>query len=77
MYDEIVLVESIIDALSLVQIGVENVQPLYGTNGFTAEHLQTLKDDNVKTVVLAMDNDDAGRKASEHSKQNFSMKDSL
>jgi DNA primase catalytic core len=65
VYDEIVLVESIIDALSLVQIGVENVQPLYGTNGFTAEHIGTLKDDNVKTVVLALDNDEAGHKASE------------
>jgi DNA primase len=65
VYDEIVLVESIIDALSLVQIGVENVQPLYGTNGFTAEHLQILKDDNVKTIVLALDNDEAGGKATE------------
>jgi DNA primase catalytic core len=65
VYDEIVIVESIIDALSLIQIGIENVQPLYGTNGFTVEHLQTLKDDNVKTVILALDNDEAGRKASE------------
>jgi DNA primase len=65
VYNEIVLVEGIIDALSLIQIGVENVQPLYGTNGFTAEHLETLKDDNVKTVILALDNDEAGRKASE------------
>ena len=65
VYDEIVLVESIIDALSLVRIGVENVQPLYGSNGFTAEHMQLLKDDNVKTIVLALDNDDAGRKATE------------
>jgi DNA primase catalytic core len=65
VYDELVLVESIIDALSLVQLGVENVQPLYGTNGFTTEHLQTLKDDNVKTIVLAMDNDEAGRTAAE------------
>jgi DNA primase len=65
VYDEIVLVESIIDALSLLVIGVENVQPLYGTNGFTVEHLQMLKDDNVKMIVLALDNDDAGRKAAE------------
>jgi DNA primase catalytic core len=86
VYDEIVLVESIIDALSLVQLGVENVQPLYGTNGFTAEHLQTLKDDNVKTTVLALDNDPstgagqaAGRTAAEKLKaklldEGFSVK---
>jgi DNA primase len=65
VYDEIILVESLIDALSLVAIGIENVQPLYGANGFTAEHLQILKDDNVKTVVLAFDNDEVGRKATE------------
>jgi len=65
VYDEIAFVESIIDALSLIQIGIENVQPLYGVNGFTAEHLQTLKDDNVKTIILALDNDEAGRKASD------------
>jgi DNA primase len=33
--DQIILTESVIDALSLVQIGVENVVPLYGTSGFT------------------------------------------
>jgi DNA primase catalytic core len=79
VYNEIILVESIMDALSLIQIGIENVQPLYGTNGFTAEHLQTLKDDNVKTIVLALDNDEAGRKASEALKtklldEDFSVK---
>jgi DNA primase len=65
VYDEIILVESIIDCLSLISLGIENVQPLYGTNGFTQEHLQILKDDNVKTIVLSLDNDDAGRKAAE------------
>jgi DNA primase len=68
VYDEIILVESIIDALSLVQLGIENIQPLYGTNGFTAEHLQMLKDDNAKTIVLALDSDEAGRKAAEKHK---------
>jgi hypothetical protein len=33
----IIIVESIVDSLSLVQIGVENVQPLYGVNGFTVK----------------------------------------
>jgi DNA primase len=65
VYDEIILVESIIDCLTLVSLGIENVQPLYGTNGFTTEHLQLLKDDNVKTIVAALDADEAGRKAAE------------
>jgi len=64
VYDEIILTESILDALSLIKLGLENTQSIYGTNGFTEEHLKQLKDDRVKTVVLAMDNDCAGRSAS-------------
>jgi DNA primase len=63
VYDEIILTESIIDGLSLVALGFENVQACYGTNGFTAEHLQVLKDDRVKVVTIAFDADEAGRKA--------------
>ncbi|HPA70998.1 MAG TPA: CHC2 zinc finger domain-containing protein [Spirochaetota bacterium] len=64
VYDEVVLTESIIDAFSLIELGIENVQSIYGTNGFTDEHLQLLKDDRVKTMVLALDNDEPGREAS-------------
>jgi hypothetical protein len=48
-----------------VQIGVENVVPLYGTSGFTKEHLEALQAERVQSVVLALDNDEPGRKASE------------
>jgi len=64
VYDEIILTESIIDAVSLIRLGIANVQAIYGTNGFTEEHLKTLKADRVKTIVVAMDNDDAGKAAS-------------
>jgi DNA primase len=63
--DQIILTESVIDALSLVQIGVENVVPLFGTSGFTKEHLEALQAERVQSVVLALDNDEPGRKASE------------
>jgi len=63
VYTEIFLAESVIDALSLIQAGLQNVQAIYGTNGFTAEHLQHLKDCRVKQVAVALDNDNAGRKA--------------
>ena len=63
VYDGIILTECIIDGMSLVALGIENVQSCYGTNGFTSEHLQTLKDDRVKTIVIAFDTDAAGRKA--------------
>ncbi len=64
VFDEIILTESIIDALSLIELDIQNVQPIYGVNGFTDEHLQILKDDRVKTVVLAFDADEPGRSAS-------------
>jgi DNA primase len=69
VYDEIILTECIIDALSLIELGIENVQSIYGTKGFTDEHLKILKDDRVKTIVLALDNDEAGQKASEAIKE--------
>ena len=64
-FDEIILTEGIIDALSLIALGIENVQACYGVNGFTQEHLEILKADRVKTVTIAFDNDEPGRKASE------------
>jgi len=64
-FSEIILTESIIDALSLIALGLENVQACYGVNGFTEEHLQTLLEDRVRTVIVAFDNDEPGRKASE------------
>jgi DNA primase len=63
VYDEIILTESIIDALSLIHLGMENVQPCYGTKGFTDEHLKLLKDNLVKTIIIGFDADEAGRKA--------------
>ena len=65
VYDEIILTESILDALSLISLSFENVQALYGTNGLTDEHLSLLKADRVKSVILALDSDEAGSKASE------------
>jgi DNA primase len=72
VYDEIILTECIIDGLSLVALGFENVQACYGTNGFTCEHLQVLKDDRVKMVVIGFDADQAGRKAATKLKEKLS-----
>ena len=63
--EEIILTESVIDAISLIQTGIENVIPCYGVNGFTDEHLSLLKNERVKTVVIAFDADTAGRDGSE------------
>jgi DNA primase catalytic core len=66
---EIVLTESILDALSFYQAGIRTAIPIYGTNGFTQEHLDLLKREKVSRVVLALDGDDPGRKATEALKE--------
>jgi 5S rRNA maturation endonuclease (ribonuclease M5) len=63
VYEELILSEAIIDALSLVASGIENVIPLYGTQGLTAAHLAAFKEHRVKTLIIALDNDEAGRLA--------------
>ena len=77
--EEIILTESVLDALSLLHMGIENVIPCYGTGGFTDEHLKLLKDNLVKTVVIAFDADTAGRSGSgklcdKLTKEGFSVK---
>jgi len=62
--EEIILTESVLDALSLIHMGVENVIPCYGVNGFTDELLKLLKGERVKTIVIAFDADKAGREGS-------------
>ena len=67
--EEVVLTESVLDALSFHQVGIATAIPIYGTNGFTADHLDLLKREGVKRVVLALDNDDAGRKGTDALKE--------
>lgn len=69
--ERIIFTESIIDALSLMVAGVQNVVPLYGSNGLTPDHLQALKEARTREIILALDNDEAGRKASEKYAQHF------
>jgi DNA primase len=61
--DYVILTESVLDALSFHQAGFPTAIPLYGTNGFTADHLDLLKREGVRRVILALDGDAAGRKA--------------
>ena len=62
---EVVLTEAIFDALSFHQAGIAIAIPIYGVNGFTADHFDLLKREGVKRIVLALDNDEAGRKGTE------------
>ena len=67
---KLLLTESIIDAVSLLQsdqtsVGWE-VLALYGTNGFTQEHAAAVAGlDELKEVCLFLNGDAAGRKATE------------
>jgi DNA primase catalytic core len=61
--EEIVLTESVIDALSLIAAGVVNVLPLYGSNGFTPDHEALLRRLSPARIALALDDDGAGRAA--------------
>ena len=61
--DELILTESVLDALSFHQAGISSAVPIYGTNGFTEDHLDLLKRERVRRVILALDGDAAGRKA--------------
>ena len=67
--EEVILTESVIDACSFHQAGVRNSIPLYGINGFTGDHLDLLKREGVRRAVLALDNDEAGRRATDSIKE--------
>lgn len=60
--ERMILTESILDALSLMAIGFQNLDALYGTNGLSETHIQALKEAGTREVILALDNDDAGRR---------------
>jgi len=63
--EEILLTESVIDALSLVVLGFENAIPCYGVHGFTDEHAALLHEERVKRVAIGFDADAAGRRGAE------------
>jgi len=60
---ELVLCEAPLDALTLWVNGIRNVSFIYGTNGFTQEIFDAIKEHHVKRVVLAYDADDCGNRA--------------
>lgn len=62
-HDTVILTESVLDALSFLQAGITSAIPIYGTNGFTADHLDLLTRERVTRVILALDRDAAGERA--------------
>lgn len=62
---EIILCESIIDALTFWCAGFRNVTTAYGVEGFTDELLAAFKTHQVTRVLIAYDRDEAGDKAAD------------
>jgi DNA primase catalytic core len=63
--EEVILCESLIDAMTFWVHGFRNVTASYGTNGFTDDHLAAFKQHDIKRVLIAYDRDEAGHNASE------------
>jgi DNA primase len=60
---EIILCESLIDAMTFWCAGFRNVTASYGVNGFTDDHRAAFRKDGVTRVWIAYDRDEAGEKA--------------
>ncbi|VAX09943.1 DNA primase, phage associated [hydrothermal vent metagenome] len=62
---EIILCESLIDALTFWCAGYRNVTASYGIEGFTADHLAAFKEHGTERILIAYDRDKAGEQAAE------------
>lgn len=60
---ELILCEALLDALTFWCAGYRHVTASYGIDGFTADHLATMKQFGTKTVFIAYDRDEAGDRA--------------
>lgn len=58
--DELIVTESVIDALTLWCAGFRHVTAAYGTSGWTAEHQQAVLEHGIARVLIAFDADTAG-----------------
>jgi DNA primase catalytic core len=60
---EIILCESLIDALTFWSAGFRNVTASYGVQGFTDDHREAFRRHGIERVWIAYDRDEAGEKA--------------
>ena len=71
-YQEIILCESLIDALTFYANGFVNVTTSFGVTGFSEDLLTAFKAHDIKKVFIAYDRDEAGNKAAEKLSQQLS-----
>ena len=60
---EIILTESLLDALTFIQTGMENATCTFGTANFTGELFEAIRAAKIESVRLAFDADEAGESA--------------
>jgi DNA primase len=61
--EEVILCESLVDAMTFWCAGFRHVTAAFGTEGFTDELRDALLDNSVRRVLIAFDRDEAGDKA--------------
>ncbi len=62
---DMIVCESLIDALTFWCAGLRHVTAAYGVEGFTNEHLSALVSHKTERVLIAYDRDEAGNRAAE------------
>jgi hypothetical protein len=62
---DLILTESVLDALSVIVLGFPNTTASYGVEGFTADHRAALLRAKIQRVYCAYDADPAGDRAAE------------
>lgn len=62
-HKDIILTESIIDALTLINAGIKNTIPCYGVNGLTEDHLALFRQYRTEAAYICLDPDEPGMKA--------------
>ena len=60
----LIIAESVIDAMSFIEAGYPNVLPIYGTKGFMASHMSLIETLKPSEIILALDGDEEGQRAS-------------
>jgi len=71
-HSELILVESVIDAMSIMVAGFPNVVAVQGTNGLKDSDIDLFKRQGVNKLVLVLDGDQAGAKAAARLKERLS-----
>jgi DNA primase catalytic core len=71
---ELILCESLIDALTFWCAGFEHVTTSWGVNGFTTDHLAAIEAAGIERLLIAYDNDKAGNDAAHELAQRLGEK---